>query len=277
MSPKVCASSGAYQRKLANAREAQKRFRARQKARSHSIEAELANTSAELHEIKEQRQHLANRNALLEKLDTLNSKLGGGKIVAADATYEQLFTACDTRASEKGPAVAVSVWGEHCTMSVHDESQLPLKDFCSLWTDYVRKLTQSLLQLSGCNDVGTTAQMQQLTVEAAALVFCLKLYNPEAQNAFVNCKLNEARLLTERPDPALYPMLLRALELSDKQVHNLLQLRQLHLAKRAQLARDRHQLLQQMMTDTHGVQHPGNGMTRMLRLATDLKANTAGD
>lgn len=67
----------------------------------------------------------------------------------------------------------------------------------------------------------------------------------------------------------------RALELSDKQVHNLLQLRQLHLAKRAQLARDRLELLQQMMIDTHGVQHPGDGMTRMLRLATDLKANSA--
>lgn len=69
----------------------------------------------------------------------------------------------------------------------------------------------------------------------------------------------------------------RALELSKKQIHNLLLLRQLHLAKRAQLARDRHQLLQQMMIDTHGVQHSGNGMTRMLRLATDLKANTAED
>lgn len=69
------------------------------------------------------------------------------KFALQDATYEQLFTACDTRASEKGPAVHVSVWGEHCTMSVHDVSQLPLKDFCSLWTEYVRKLTQYLLQV----------------------------------------------------------------------------------------------------------------------------------
>lgn len=64
------------------------------------------------------------------------------------------------------------------------------------------------LQLSGCNDVLTTAQMQQLTVEAAALVFCLKLYNPEAQHAFVNSKLDEGQLLTEGPDPTHYPMLL---------------------------------------------------------------------
>lgn len=62
------------------------------------------------------------------------------------------------------------------------------------------------LQLSGCNDVRTTVQMQQQTVEAAALVFCLNLYNPEAQNAFVNS--NEGPLPTEGPDPALYPMLL---------------------------------------------------------------------
>lgn len=65
-----------------------------------------------------------------------------------------------------------------------------------------------LLQLSSCHDVQTNTQMQQLTVEAAALVFCLKLYNPEAQNAFLNSKLDEGWLVTEGPDLAMYPTLL---------------------------------------------------------------------
>ncbi len=52
------------------------------------------------------------------------------------------------------------------------------------------------------------AQMQQLTVEAAALVFCLKLYNPETQNALVNGKMDEGRAVSEGPGPAMYPMLL---------------------------------------------------------------------
>lgn len=55
--------------------------------------------------------------------------------------------ACDTRASDKGPAVAVSVWGEQYTMGVHEVSQLSLKEFSTLWTDYVRKLAKHLLEV----------------------------------------------------------------------------------------------------------------------------------
>ncbi len=55
--------------------------------------------------------------------------------------------ACDTRASDKGPAVAVSVWGEQYTMGVHEVSQLSLREFSTLWTDYVRKLAKYLLEV----------------------------------------------------------------------------------------------------------------------------------
>ncbi len=55
--------------------------------------------------------------------------------------------ACDTRASDKGPAVAVSVWGEQYTMGVHEVSQLSLREFSTLWTDYVRKLAKYLVQV----------------------------------------------------------------------------------------------------------------------------------
>jgi len=68
-------------------------------------------------------------------------------VALQDISYEQLFTACDTRASDKDPAVAVSVWGEQYTMGVHEVSQLSLKEFCTLWTDYVRKLAEYLLQV----------------------------------------------------------------------------------------------------------------------------------
>lgn len=64
-----------------------------------------------------------------------------------DTAYEQLFRACDTRASEKGPAVAVSVWGEQYTMGVHEVSQLSLRELSTLWTDYVRKLAKYLLEV----------------------------------------------------------------------------------------------------------------------------------
>ncbi len=55
--------------------------------------------------------------------------------------------ACDTRASDRGPAVAVSVWGEQDTMGVHEVSQVSLKEFSTLWTDYVRKLAKYLLEV----------------------------------------------------------------------------------------------------------------------------------
>ena len=64
------------------------------------------------------------------------------------------------------------------------------------------------MQLSDSVDCPVNAQMQQLTVEAAALVFCLKLYNPETQNAFVSGKMDEGCAATEGPGPAMYSMLL---------------------------------------------------------------------
>ncbi|KAL0053052.1 hypothetical protein WJX82_000205 [Trebouxia sp. C0006] len=272
-------ASGASQRRLVTAREAQKRFRLRQKARSLSIEAQLADTTAELHESKARQQQLTNRNALLEKLAALNTKEEEGNStsdLAADTAYERLFMACDTRASDKGPAVAVSVWGEQYTMGVHEVSQLSLKEFSTLWTDYVRKLAKHLLELSDSVDCPVNAQMQQLTVEAAALVFCLKLYNPETQNAFVNGKMDEGCAVSVGPGPGMYPMLLRTLELSQEQVKDLLQLRRLYLAKRAQLMNSREQLMEQMRNTGNGL-HPGNVMTRMSRLATKLKMNAAED
>jgi len=62
------------------------------------------------------------------------------------------------------------------------------------------------MQLSDSVDCPVNAQMQQLTVEAAALVFCLKLYNPETQNAFVNGKMDEGCAVSA--GPGMYPMLL---------------------------------------------------------------------
>lgn len=67
-------------------------------ARSHSVEAELFNTTAELRESKEHQQQLANRNALLEKLAVMNSKQSDNKTVAAVCcnflSSESLPTCC---------------------------------------------------------------------------------------------------------------------------------------------------------------------------------------
>lgn len=125
-------------------------------------------------------------------------------------------------------------------------------------------------------DCPVSAQMQQLTVEAAALVFCLKLYNPETQNAFVNGKMDEGCAATEGPGPAMYSMLLKTLELSHEQVKDLLQLRRLYISKRAQLMNSREQLMEQMRNAGSGL-HPGDVMTRVSRLATKLKMTAAED
>lgn len=266
--------SVASESRLATAREAQRRFRQRHKAKSLSIESQLASTTAALRESKARQQQLESRNALLEKLASLNPNQTEAETVAADKEYERLFTACDTKASDKGPALAVSVWGEQYTMGVHEVAKLSLKEFCTLWTDYVRKLAEYLLQLYD-NDEEVTEQLQQLTVEASALVFCLKLYNPEAQNAFVAGKMDEGKPRDEHPGPAMYSMLLRTLELSDAQVSDLLQLRRIWLAKVAQLSLQRDHLLQQMTNSADMSQHPGHVMTSMSRLATALKENAA--
>ena len=68
-------------------------------ARSHSMEAELANTSAELRESKEHQQQLANRNALLEKLAVMNSKQSDNKTVAV--------VCCNFLSSESFPTCCI--------------------------------------------------------------------------------------------------------------------------------------------------------------------------
>ena len=68
----------------------------------------------------------------------------------------------------------------------------------------------------------------------------------------------------------------RTLEFSQEQVEDLLQLRRLYLAKRAQLMKSREQLVGQMRSAGNGL-HPGDVMTQMSRLATNLKMNAAED
>jgi len=68
----------------------------------------------------------------------------------------------------------------------------------------------------------------------------------------------------------------RTLEFSQEQVEDLLQLRRLYLAKRAQLMKSREQLVGQMRNAGNGL-HPGDVMTQMSRLATNLKMNAAED
>ncbi len=68
----------------------------------------------------------------------------------------------------------------------------------------------------------------------------------------------------------------QTLELSQEQVEDLLQLRRLYLAKRAQLMKSREQQMEQMRNAGNGL-HPGDVMTRMSRLATKLKVNAAED
>lgn len=64
--------------------------------------------------------------------------------------------------------------------------------------------------------------------------------------------------------------------MSHEQVQDLLQLRRLYTAKRAQLMKSREQVVEQMKNAGNGL-HPGDVMTRMSRLATNLKMNAAED
>lgn len=56
----------------------QKRFRARQKAKSQTIEVQLAETTAQLNELKLKQKQLEARNALLEKVAALNRQPSTG-------------------------------------------------------------------------------------------------------------------------------------------------------------------------------------------------------
>lgn len=261
------------EQKQANARESQKRFRLRQKARSQAIEAQLASTVAELCNLRVRQQYLESRNQLLEKCSSLTSSRNSEQ----DGPYEKLYIAHETDASENGPSVTISVQGGRHQMTVQEISLMPVAEFASLWTEYIRLIGACLIQLEQKQDPRAQSLMEKLTVESSRLIGCIKLLNHDVHKAMLDGKLDPGLANTHKLGAAFYTNLTRLLAFSEEQTQDLMLLRRLYVTRRGLHAMERRALISQTPVSQNQIPLPCDNLTQLSDLASQLKKNAEND
>ncbi|KAL0017696.1 hypothetical protein WJX77_004684 [Trebouxia sp. C0004] len=132
--------------------QAQKRFRQRQKERSHTAAAKLLTTTAQLEELQVKQRQLEGDSMWQAML------LKGGKrpVLTVWSNETQLFT-------------------------VEQASQLTLPDFVRLWKEYVQKLGACLLNAKEDDNDPFSANVNKWAAEATSLMVCMAVRNPSHQ------------------------------------------------------------------------------------------------
>ncbi|KAL3142348.1 hypothetical protein ABBQ38_002685 [Trebouxia sp. C0009 RCD-2024] len=265
-------------RKLEVNREAQRRFRQRQKARSRSIETQLAEATTALHEMKAKHSQLEARNQLLEKVARLNHS----QSPPSDRTLLwQGDPAWSEQAHTKGSqglSLTFTLWDQDCVVTVDELSKLPLPKMAKLYTAFVQKLAVCLLEVDGDPNSPMVEQMNNWTAEATCFAVAVALYNPEAFRTFGQLRLDMGSVLPERMSDEAYNELLPKMEYTEAQVQDLLHLRRLYYGKLGQLYRQRKELRSQVplacMGEVEGICATDN-YTLLSGLAEKLRVNAA--
>lgn len=265
-------------RKLEVNREAQRRFRQRQKARSRSIETQLAEATAQLRDLRNKQAQLEARNQLLEKVALLNKSAGS-------STDHSLLWQGDPAWSEQAQAkngqgltVTFTLWEQDCVVTVDELSNLPLLKMSKLYTAFVQKLAVCLLDVDRNPDSPMVEQLNKWTAEATCFAVAVALHNPEGFRTFGQARLDVGRVLPERMSDESYRELLPRLAYTGSQVQDLLHLRRLYYGKLGQLYRQRKELRSQVplacMGEVDNICATDN-YTLLSNLAEKLRVNAA--
>ncbi|KAL0055380.1 hypothetical protein WJX82_011516 [Trebouxia sp. C0006] len=252
----------AAERKLQSNRQAQKRFRQRQKERSHTAEAKLLETTAQLEELQVRQRHLEARNLLLEKVARLNKQTvlrEAHEPVPLPWEGDAMWQA---KLSEGGKTLVLTVWSDKTQLlTVEQASQLTLPEFGRLWKEYVQKLGACLLDAREDDNDPSTANMNKWAAEATSLMVCMALRNPWAVRAF-----NAATVVSY----------------TSEQVKDLMHLRLLFYSRIGQLCRERKALLRHMADEQDvganiGLDDVSVRLSEVSDLAEQLRANGADE
>ncbi|KAL0023897.1 hypothetical protein WJX79_007624 [Trebouxia sp. C0005] len=265
-------------RKLEVNREAQRRFRQRQKARSRSVETQLAEATARLRDMTTKQGQLEARNQLLEKVALLNKN-------AESASEHSLLWQGDPAWHEQaqakegqGPTVTLTLWDQDCVVTVDELSKLPLPKMSKLYTAFVQKLAVCLLDMDRNPDSPMSEQLNNWTAEATCSAVAVALYNPEGFRTFGQARLDVGRVLPEQMSDESYRELLPRLAYAESQVRDLLHLRRLYYTKMGQLYRQRKELRAQVplacMGEVENICATDN-YTLLSNLAEKLRQNAA--
>ncbi|DBA66318.1 TPA: hypothetical protein ACH3X2_002313 [Trebouxia sp. C0005] len=144
--PALCPNNNqqltAVERRQEKNRLAQKRFRQRKKERSSTTEAQLAETTSQLHNLKLKQKELEARNALLEKLARLDkqhkiqqeSPTNGCNVLLWQDDAEAVLSTI--KEVMEGSAVVLTVHGYKQLMALEDFASWTAVQFAKLYTTY---------------------------------------------------------------------------------------------------------------------------------------------
>ncbi|DBA89166.1 TPA: hypothetical protein ACH3X1_016325 [Trebouxia sp. C0004] len=151
-------------------REAQKRFKQKQKARASEIEAQLTETQDKMQKLQEQKAQLEARNALLEKVSNLCMKPLNTPLADQAGPAMRLLESAPFKGQE--PSVTLSVWDKPCLKTFKELCDMTLPQMSAIWSDYIQAMGACLIQLEGGNDACVMDELNQLTSEAMTLIAC---------------------------------------------------------------------------------------------------------
>ncbi|KAA6423367.1 MAG: hypothetical protein FRX49_06819 [Trebouxia sp. A1-2] len=285
------------QRNLVNARNAQRRFRERQKAcvnaeitdpansyvafdqvQSESILGQLSVTTAELRELKSRQQHLEARNVLLEKVAELNTVQQSGNWGEQQAVLD--FACAHTQPTEQGHALTLTIWGQAECTSARSVSNMSIPEITSLWTEYVRRLGTLLVGLQEDPQAPDRPCLDTWVAEARALICCIRAYNPEALKKLETSSLISSVSVEQDLSTSFCTQQLELMMLSEGQVQDLLYLYQLENARVAQLKAQREAAVSKLMGNSQSAdailkQHPSDSITVSNDVLTSMQSALA--
>ncbi|DBA99138.1 TPA: hypothetical protein ACH3X3_011763 [Trebouxia sp. C0006] len=226
-------------RKQSQNRQAQHRFRQRQKARTENLQAQLAAATTQLQDLQARQQQLEARNASLESFASTALSHDPLGPPVADADWSSLTSSV---AGDDQQRITLTVLPNQVLVkTIPDVSRMPFTEFASLYAAYAQKMNQCLVQISQTGSaIPTMAALHKWTSEVTSMKVAFALGNVHSSIAYFSFRL-DGRIGASRVQlPAsFYQNLLAALRLTDAQQADMLHLRKLFYAKIGGVRRER--------------------------------------
>ncbi|DBA78406.1 TPA: hypothetical protein ACH3X2_007903 [Trebouxia sp. C0005] len=260
--------------------------------RTQALEAELAQSSAQLQQLQALQTSLRTKNQLLEKLLHLNKQadfkaspeLPQRSVTVLDLYKQRGFKTVPEpmlAVMQTLPALRLTIWdGGEEMIPVQDVGKLGLQEVAKLYTAYVHQMAACLAQLTDTlpTEQSSSPAMQRLSelvTECGSLIVITLISNPKGFKDLQNCNMDERIVCPDAQPPSFYCEVMAAMQHTGSQTQDWLHLRQLFYFKIGQLARERKALVMNMTQCQMDMGHVSDKLTQMTRWADQLRENGA--
>ncbi|DBA92180.1 TPA: hypothetical protein ACH3X1_015893 [Trebouxia sp. C0004] len=250
--PQVADKTTVYERRKELNRTAQQRTRQKKKERSSNIEAQLAETTGQLHDLRLRQSQLEAQNRLLE-LVIPNNQAGLPASVPQQSLQAEvgevvleILERAGLNRTQQGAALMLTVHGY--------ETEVKIEDIGRMSYAYVRKQARCLLDVDGNTELShpSMTEMHQRGLEATAVLMCFSMCSPSNNGITHSLNMKDGTLFQEPPSADVLAKLLVAMDFSMSQQEDMLHLRRLFYGKLGQLARARAAVMDRLAAE---VQH----------------------